>query len=130
MEDWIQDAENKITFFKLTLKPKQIKKALLKLVSRDRAIIDLLRLEQGTYSLIDLLSEVKDQEHLCRTEEMPLASANMERMRMSLIGGMKDCTLADKAGGHAGQAQNYVHKGNYSGRSASSKEETKNKCRR
>ena len=128
MEDWIQDAENKTTFFKLTLKPKQIKKALLKLVSRDWAIIDLLRLEQGTYSLIDLLSEVKDQEHLCRTEEMPLASANMERM--SLIGGMKDCTLADKAGGHAGQAQNYVHKGNYSGRSASSKEETKNKCRR
>ena len=143
-EDWIQDAENKMKFLKMTSNTEQIgfvrscagaeltdfwtkearirfddiqadaargveaqlahtfkqikeesKKALLKLVSRDRAIIDLLRLEQGTRSFIDFLSEVEDQEHLCRTEEMPLASADMQRM--SLIAGMKDRTLAEKA---------------------------------
>ena len=70
-------------------------KALLKMVSRDRAIIDLLRLEQGTRSFIDFLSEVEDQEHLCRTEEMPLTSDDMRRM--SLIAGMRDRTLAEKA---------------------------------
>ena len=71
------------------------KKSLLKMVSRDRAIIDLLRLEQGTRNFIDFLSEVEDQEHLCRTEEMPLNSHDMQRM--SLIAGMKDRTLAEKA---------------------------------
>ena len=88
--DWIQDAENR---------PDQIKdeskKSLLKMVNRDRAIIDLLRLEQGTRNFTDFLSEVEDQEHLCRTEEMPLNSHDMQRM--SLIAGMKDRMLAEKA---------------------------------
>ena len=71
------------------------RKALLKLISRDRAIIDLLRLEQGSKSFIEFLSEVEDQEHLCRTEEQPLNSADLQRM--SLIAGMRDRTLAEKA---------------------------------
>ena len=50
---------------------------------------------QGTRSFIDFLSEVEDQEHLCRTEEMPLTSDDMRRM--SLIAGMRDHTLAEKA---------------------------------
>ena len=34
---------------------------LLKLVSKDRAIIDLLRLEQGNRGFMDYLAEVEDQ---------------------------------------------------------------------
>ena len=56
------------------------KKALLKLVCRDQAIIDRLWLEQGTRSFIEFLSEVEDQEHLSRTEEMNLTSMDMQRM--------------------------------------------------
>ena len=142
--NWIQDAENKVTFLRLNTDKEKIgfirscagaelsdfwtkkarikfvkilpdglrgleaqaahtyqqindesQTALLKLVSRDRAIIDLLRLEQGTQSSINFLSEVEDQEHLCRMEEMSLASQDMQRM--SLIVGMKDRTLAEKA---------------------------------
>lgn len=143
-KDWIQDAENKMTFMGLTTDPSKIsfirscagaeltefwnkearirftavpadearaiaaqdahtyeeikdetKKALLKLVSRDRAIIELLRLEQGSRSFIDYLSEVEDQEYLCRIEEQPITSDDLKRM--SLIAGMKDRTLAEKA---------------------------------
>ena len=56
------------------------KKALLKLVCRDQAIIDRLWLEQGTISFIEFLSEVEDQEHLSRMEEMNLTSMDMQRM--------------------------------------------------
>ena len=44
---------------------KESKDALLKLVSRDRAVIELIRLEQGSRSFLDFLSEVEDQEYLC-----------------------------------------------------------------
>ena len=71
------------------------KKALLKLISRDRAIIDLLRMEQGTRSFMDFLCEVEDQEYICRVEEQPITGDDLKRM--SLIAGMKDRTLAEKA---------------------------------
>jgi hypothetical protein len=70
------------------------KKAILKMVSRERAIINLLRLEQGTRTFIKFLSEVEDQEHLCRTKEQTLTSSDMQWM--SLIAGMKDRSLAEK----------------------------------
>ena len=43
------------------------KKTLLKLVSRDRAIIDLLRMEQGKRTFNDFLADIKDQTHLCHS---------------------------------------------------------------
>ena len=55
------------------------KKALLKLVSRDRAIIDLLRLEQGTRSFIDFLSEVEDQEHLSNVTKRESKSSHSSK---------------------------------------------------
>ena len=70
-------------------------KALLKLISRDRAIMDLLRMEQGTRSFMEFLSEVEDQEKLCRIEAQRLTGDDMKRI--SLIAGMKDRTLAEKA---------------------------------
>ena len=70
-------------------------KALFKMASLDRTIIDLLRLEQGTRNFIDFLSEVEHQEHLCRMEEIPLTSDDMQCI--SLIASMKDRTLAEKA---------------------------------
>ena len=71
------------------------KAALLKLVSRDRAIIELLRMEQGGRSFMDFLAEIEDQEHLCRTDELRITSDDLKRM--SLIAGMNDRTLAEKA---------------------------------
>ena len=52
-------------------------------------------MEQGTRSFMDFLSEVEDQEYLCRIEEQPLTGDDLKRM--SLIAGMKDRTLAEKA---------------------------------
>ena len=71
------------------------KKALLKLVNRDRAIIDLLRVEQKDRSFMDFLADVEDQERLCRADEQRITSDDLKRM--ALIAGMKDRTLAEKA---------------------------------
>lgn len=71
------------------------KKALLKYVNRDRAIMELFRLEQGSRSFTDFLSEVEDQEYLCRVAEQPITSADLKRI--SLIAGLSDRTLAEKA---------------------------------
>ena len=73
----------------------ETKTTILNLVSRDRAIIDLLRLEQGHKSFMEFLAEVEDQEYLCRTDEKRLTGNDLKRM--SLIAGMKDRTLAEKA---------------------------------
>ena len=43
------------------------KTTLLKLVSKDRAIIDLLRMEQGRRGFMDFLTDVEDQMHLCHS---------------------------------------------------------------
>ena len=142
--DWMRDADNKMTFLKITEPAQKIsfirscagaeltefwekearirfspvpadavnnvpaqeahtfpqilsetKAALLKYINRDRAIIDLLRLEQGARNFTDFLSEVEDAEYLCRVEEQPITSADLQRM--SLIAGIKDRTLAEKA---------------------------------
>ena len=72
----------------------ETKKTLLKLVSRDRAIIDLLRLEQGSRSFMEFLSEVEDQTYLCQAEER-LTGEDLKRI--SILAGLKDRTLAEKA---------------------------------
>ena len=41
------------------------KQTLLKLVSKDRAIIDLLRMEQGSRGFMDFLTDIEDQMQLC-----------------------------------------------------------------
>ena len=41
-------------------------KFLLKLVNRDRAIIDLLRMEQGIRGFMEFLSDLEEQKHLTR----------------------------------------------------------------
>ena len=74
---------------------KGTKDALLKYVNRDRAIIELLRLEQGSRNFTDFLSEVEDAEYLCRVAEEPITSEDLQKM--SLIAGLKDRTLAEKA---------------------------------
>ena len=73
----------------------ETRKTLLKLVSRDRAIIDLLRMEQGSKSFMDFLSEVEEQERLCRTDEQIITSDDIKRM--SILAGLKDRSLAEKA---------------------------------
>ena len=74
---------------------KETKTALLKFVSKDRALIELLHIEQGTRNCMDFLSEIKDQECLCRIEEQPITGNDMKRI--SLIADMRDRTLAEKA---------------------------------
>ena len=73
----------------------ETKKALLKYVNRDRAIMELFRVEQRSRSFTDFLSEVEDQEYLCRVAEQPITSKDLRRI--SLIAGMSDRTLAEKA---------------------------------
>ena len=72
----VVEAQADHTFQKIQ---EESREALFQLVSRDQAIINRLRLEQGTRSFIELLSEVEDQEQLCRTDEMILTSADMQR---------------------------------------------------
>ena len=67
---------------------------LLKLVNRDRAIIKLLRMEQGSRTFNEFLADIEDQNHLCHSWEK-LTPEDMKRI--SLLGGLKDRTLAEKA---------------------------------
>ena len=67
---------------------------LLKLVSRARAIIDLLRMEQGSRGFMDFLADIEDQMHLCHSWQQ-LTSEDLKRI--SLLGCLKDRTLAEKA---------------------------------
>ena len=67
---------------------------LLKLVNRDRAIIEILRMEQGSRTFNEFLADIEDQTHLCHSWEK-LTPEDMKRI--SLLGGLKDRTLAEKA---------------------------------
>ena len=73
----------------------ETKAALLKIINRDRAIMDLLRLDQGNRSFTEFISEVEDQEFLCQTEDRPITGNDLKRI--SLLAGMKDRNLAEKA---------------------------------
>ena len=68
--------------------------ALLRYVSRDRAIIDLLHIPQGDKTVTEFTGEVEDQAGLCRVAEMPITEDDLKRM--ALIAGFKDRGLAEK----------------------------------
>ena len=70
------------------------KLTLLKLVSKDRATIDILRMEQGGRGFMDFLADVEDQMHLCHSWE---ALKGKDMKMISLLGGLKERTLAEKA---------------------------------
>ena len=70
---------------------KNTKTTLLKLVSRDRAIIDLLRMKQGSRGFMDFLADFEDQTHLCHNWQQ-LTGEDLKRI--SLLGGLKNRTRA------------------------------------
>ena len=70
------------------------KKTLLKIINKDRAIIDMMKLNQGDQTFMEFLAVVEDQEHLCRADEVRITSDDLKRM--ALIAGMKDRNLAEK----------------------------------
>ena len=63
---------------------------------RDRAVIELLRMGQGSRNFMNFLAEVEDQEYICRVDERPTTGDDLKCM--SLIVGMKDRPLAEKPG--------------------------------
>ena len=73
---------------------RESKNALLKLVNRDRAIMDIMKLEQRDRGFMEFLAEVEDQEKLCRMEE---GLTGEDLKRMSILGGLRDRGLAEKA---------------------------------
>ena len=95
MVRWIHGAETNMTYLEMTAMKAESKITLLKLVSCDRAIIELLQVEQGGRSVMDFLAEIEDQEHLCRTDELRITSDDLKRM--ILIIGKNDRTLTEKA---------------------------------
>ena len=85
------DAIDAHTFNELIAETERV---LLEIVNRDRAVIDLFRMEQGSRSFMDYLSEVEDQSLLCTTRE-PLTNDDLKRI--SLLAGIKDRSLVEKA---------------------------------
>ena len=73
---------------------KNTTETLFKLVNRDRAITELLRMEQGNKTFNEFLADIEDQTNLCHSWEK-LTPEDMKRI--SLLGGLKDRTLAEKA---------------------------------
>ena len=72
----------------------ETKRALLAIISRDRAVIDLLRLEQGEKTIMEFLGEAEDQARLCRAKEKPITEDDL--VKMTMIAGMNDRILAEK----------------------------------
>ena len=70
------------------------KSTLLKYVSRDRAIIDLLHMPQGDKSVTEFVAQVEDQAALCRVPEIAITEDDLKRL--ALIAGFKDRSLAEK----------------------------------
>ena len=70
------------------------KATLLKYVSRDRALIDLLHIPQGDKTVTEFLAQVEDQAGLCRVTEVPITEEDLKRL--ALIAGFKDRSLAEK----------------------------------
>ena len=70
-------------------------KALLSIINRDRAVIDLLAIRQGDKSVMELLAEAEDQVKLCRANDPIITEDDL--LRMCLIVAFKDRNLAEKA---------------------------------
>ncbi len=73
---------------------KDSKATILKYVSRDRALIDLLHIPQGDKSVTEFLALVEDQAGLCRATEEPITEEDLKRL--ALIAGFRDRSLAEK----------------------------------
>ena len=73
---------------------KDSKATLLKYVSRDRAIIDLLHIPQGDKTVTEFLALVEDQAALCRVGEVAITEDDLKRL--ALIAGFRDRSLAEK----------------------------------
>jgi hypothetical protein len=73
---------------------KDSKATLLKYVSRDRAIIDLLHIPQGDKTVTEFLALVEDQAALCRVGEEAITEDDLKRL--ALIAGFRDRSLAEK----------------------------------
>ncbi len=54
------------------------KETLLKYVSRDRALIDMLHMPQGDCSIMEFVGRVEDQAALCRVGERAITENNIE----------------------------------------------------
>ena len=74
---------------------KETRKQLMKIVSQERAVIDLFRIEQRDRHFTDFLSEIEDQEKLCQVNTKPITSDSLRKM--AILAGLKDRTLAEKA---------------------------------
>ena len=55
----------------------ETKKGILRYVNRDRALIDLLHIPQGSRQVTEFLSQVEDQAALCRVEENPITEDDL-----------------------------------------------------
>ena len=74
---------------------KETRSQLMKIVSQERAVIDLFRIEQKDRHFTEFLSEVEDQEKLCQISTKPITSDSLRKM--AILAGLKDRTLAEKA---------------------------------
>ena len=68
---------------------------LLKHVSRDRSLTDLLSMKQGDDTWMQFISELEDAADLCRLDTQPLTRE--DAIRVAALAGMKDRLLAEKA---------------------------------
>ena len=74
---------------------KKTKEELLKHVSRDRSLTDLLQMKQGDDTWMQFISEVVDAADLCRLDTKPLTRE--DAIRVAALAGMRDRLLAEKA---------------------------------
>ena len=74
---------------------KKTKAELLKHVSRDRSLTDLLQMRQGEDTWMQFISDVEDAADLCRLDTKPLTRE--DAIRVAALAGMRDRLLAEKA---------------------------------
>ena len=85
------DATDAHTFNELIAETERV---LLEIVNRDRAVIDLLAINQGDRSVMEFLAEVEDQVKLTRADSERITEEGLTRM--ALISGFRDRNLAEK----------------------------------
>ena len=74
---------------------RKTKAELLKHVSRDRSLTDLLQMKQGDDTWMQFVSDVEDAADLCRLDTKPLTRE--DAIRVAALAGMRDRNLAEKA---------------------------------
>ena len=74
---------------------RETRRQLMKIISQERAFIDLMRIEQNDRNFNEFLSDIEDQEKLCQIATKPITSDSLKKM--AILAGLKDRTLAEKA---------------------------------